>query len=333
MEVYDEVISTIEDFRNKKIMVLGDLIVDEYVTGKVNRISPEAPIPILEFKKSTLEAGGASNVAHNVKMLGADTYICGVAAMDNAGIWLRKYLKDKEINVDGIFQDARPTSKKTRYATKGQQLLRVDTEVKDCISTSMQKDILTYIKSHISSMDAIILSDYRKGIFNEVRFIKKIIQMCNETHTLVIIDSKSKEIEAFKGADLVKPNNLELEQAAGITITDEITFKAAGKKYLSNSGAKSLVVTRGAKGIAIFRTDGTWNSFPAEEVQVYDVTGAGDTVISTIALGLASGLEIEKAIILANIAAGVVIGKIGTVPITYKELDKAIYERKNCVIK
>lgn len=328
MYIKEKMISTIqEEFKKKRLLIIGDLMVDEYITGKVSRISPEAPVPVLNYGKKSMEAGGASNVTNNVQSLGGMAYVSGIAALDEAGRWLRHHLKEKGIEITGIFEEKnRPTIVKTRYTTKNQQLLRMDQEVTGGISIEVQQKIIDYICSHVEEFDAVILSDYRKGVLTEKEFVTKIIHICNQNHIFVSIDSKSKNIEAFAGADLVKPNDLELEKASGIKITDEKSLDKAGRVYLSNSKAKRLIVTRGAEGISIFLSDKKRMDFPARAAQVFDVTGAGDTVISTITMGMISGLNIEEAVILANLAASVVIGKAGTDSVSQEELIGRINE-------
>lgn len=315
------------DFSQKKIMVIGDLMVDEYVTGEVSRISPEAPVPVLLYKEKKMVAGGAANVAANLNALGAAVKMVGIAANDIPGNWLRKSLESIGIDVTGIIsiQD-RPTVTKTRFSTNGQQLIRVDNEISDSINDDIQKRIIKYIQSNVGLLDGIVLSDYRKGLFSNSYFIQNIIDICNKNNIFVSIDSKSREIEAFKGADLVKPNNLELSAAIGIKIKDDESLEKAGRKYLQCSKTKALLVTRGAKGISLFREGIPREDYPSVEVQVYDVTGAGDTVISTVTLGILSGLCYSEAIVLANIAAGIVISSVGTAAVNINILHNNIMQ-------
>lgn len=328
MNIKEKMISTIQnEFKNKKVLIIGDLMVDEYITGKVSRISPEAPVPVLNYGRKTMEAGGASNVANNVHSLGSSVFASGIAAQDEVGIWLRHHLEENGIQTTGIFEEKdRPTIVKTRFATKGQQLLRMDQEITGCISEEVQQKIIHYINAHAGEFDAVILSDYKKGVLDGTEFVSKIIQICNQNHILVSIDSKSRNIEAFAGADFVKPNNLELEEAVGIKITDEASFNEAGKVYLYKSNAKCLIVTRGADGISVFLPNQKRMDFSSKAVQVYDVTGAGDTVISTITMAMISGLNVEEAVMLANFAASVVISKVGTASVTQEELIRRINE-------
>lgn len=320
--------AVIQNFPQKKVLVLGDLMVDEYIIGKVQRISPEAPVPVLNFSEKKLEAGGASNVAHNLNALGCYVMMSGVASTDDAGQWLRTHLTKNNISIDGIFADGtRPTIVKTRFATKGQQLLRMDNEQDSCISIETQNKIIHFIKENISTIDAVILSDYKKGVLENPDFVSEIINLCSQNHVLIGIDSKSRKIEAFRNADFIKPNNLELEDAVGIHISDEQSLNEAGKIYLYRSKAKCLIVTRGAAGISVFLPDQKRMDFAAEAAQVFDVTGAGDTVISTITLALISGLTITEAVQMANLAASIVISKVGTSPVSNDELLRRIHEK------
>lgn len=312
-------------FSDLNILVIGDIMVDEYITGRVSRISPEAPIPILNFSEKRMEAGGASNVAHNLKSLGAKVKVIGVLGNDSEGKWLQDHFKKIGIDISDVLILAdRCTTTKTRYATKGQQLLRVDNENTQSISNDRKIDIINRLNCNISTLNAVVLSDYQKGMLVDDDLVRDIIKLCNENNVVILIDSKSEKIEAFENADFVKPNNVELENAVGIKIVDDSTLDEAGEIYLNRSKANNLIVTRGSKGISLFCKGQNRKDFPAKDVQVYDVCGAGDTVISTIALSVSSGINISDAIALANYAAGVVINKVGTVAITREELVGAL---------
>lgn len=318
----------LKKFKGKKIAVVGDLIVDEYIMGKVSRISPEAPVPILDFTDRSLKAGGAANVANNLRELDAKVFLSGIVGNDEAGNWLRKVMERKEIDATNILLDKRATSVKTRFATRGQQLLRVDNEVIADISTACQAKIRKYLERIITNVDAVVLSDYNKGVLTDSIFVSEIVALCNEQHVVVAIDSKSKNIECFENADFVKPNNTELEEAVGFKIVDDNSLSKAGEMYLKRSGAKCLVVTRGADGISIFKPQMKKVDVASKAIAVYDVTGAGDTVISVLTLGLTCGLSMETSVRLANLAASVVIGKNGTSTLTADELVRRINEEK-----
>lgn len=320
--IVDRLVGAVQtEFGKKSILVLGDLMVDEYIRGKVGRISPEAPVPVLNYEGTQRSAGGASNVALNIHAMGGRVFMAGVAGLDDSGIWLREFLKSALIDTEGIVaEEDRMTTVKTRFATKAQQLLRVDREDSRPVREDTCTKMLHYIAGHISEWDAVVLSDYCKGMFVEPDFVREIIQICNENHVIVAIDSKSRHIDAFQNADFVKPNNLELENAVNIKITDSDSLDRAGRAYLEHSGAKSIIVTRGAGGISIFEHGSGRRDYVSKAVQVFDVTGAGDTVISAVTMGLISGLSLDEAVVLANIAAGVVIGKRGTATVSGDEL-------------
>lgn len=247
--------------------------------------------------------------------------MAGVAGDDDSGMWLREFLEAASIDTEGIVaEENRMTTVKTRFATKAQQLLRVDREDSRPIQEITRTKVLDYITQNISGWDAVVLSDYCKGVFENSNFVREIIRICNRNHVIVAIDSKSRHIDAFENADFVKPNNLELENAVNIKITDLDSLDRAGKAYLVHSKAKRVIVTRGAEGISIFEGGGVRRDYASKAVQVYDVTGAGDTVISAVTMGLISGLSIDDAVFLANLAAGVVIGKQGTATVSRREL-------------
>lgn len=326
--VQDRLVNAVRmEFEKKRVLVVGDLMVDEYITGKVGRISPEAPVPVLNYRATQRSAGGASNVALNMHAMGGKLLVAGIAGADESGMWLREFLESASIGTEGIVAETgRMTTVKTRFATKAQQLLRVDREDNSPAQEGTQAKVLDYIARHIGAWDAVVLSDYCKGVFDNPDFVRAIIRVCNENHVLVTVDSKSRSIEAFQHADFVKPNNLELENAVNVKILDAMSLDQAGWAYLERSGAKRIIVTRGAEGISIFERGSGRRDYASKAVQVFDVTGAGDTVISAVTLGLASGLSIDDAVVLANIAAGVVIGKRGTAAVSRDELLRKLEE-------
>ena len=314
-----------DDFPKKRVIVIGDLIVDRYVTGDVKRVSPEAPVLILDYKKEELKVGGAANVAVNLKTLGcSDVTLIGIANNDKTGIWLKSFLSNFKINTIIMSEKNRPTTLKTRYSTMNQQLLRIDKEVTYPIDKETEKIILKFVRDKITEFDALIISDYQKGIFNNISFIAKIINICNTNKVPILIDSKSQILKYFKNADVIKPNNHEVENATGIKIVDNNSLNMAGIKYLNLSKAKALILTKGKDGISVFLNNKERKDLISKAHQVYDVTGAGDTVVCTITLGYVSGLSIYESVQLANLAASVVISKIGTSTVTNEELIKRI---------
>ena len=327
-EVYIDKIRN--EFPSKKVLVIGDLMIDGYILGDVSRISPEAPVAVLSYKEKKLEAGGAANVARNLNALSCKTLVSGIAAEDEDGLWLRSYLRKKSIGTEGIFEEkGRPTTIKTRFATKEQQLLRVDNENASCIQKETEKKLFNLYKNEIPSCDAVILSDYKKGVFSNPDFVQKIISLCAKNNVFVSVDSKSHAIKAFKGADFVKPNNFELEEIVGIKIENDETLTEAGFAYLDRAKSKRLIVTRGAEGISVFEKGKCRKNYASKAISVFDVTGAGDTVISVVTLGMICGLDVGEAVQLGNLAASVVISKRGTATVSSAELMERIYEEKN----
>ncbi len=318
----DKLLAAVHDFfPRKKVLVIGDLMVDEYVTGSVSRISPEAPVAILNFEEKKRRSGGAANVAVNLRSFGASVITCGIAGKDACGTWLRENLENYGIITDGIFaEEGRPTAVKTRFTTKGQQLLRVDEERDDCILPRSQDALLGFVRNHLHDLDAVILSDYRKGVFSNLDFIASLIASCKDAGMLVTVDSKSRNMRKFKGANIIKPNKKELEDATGIKAKDEASLSRAGFLYLEQSETEKLVVTKGENGISLFTKEHGREDFASHALQVFDVTGAGDTVISTVTLGVCSELSIQESIRLANLSAGIVVGKVGTASVTAGEL-------------
>lgn len=322
--------SFLQEFPKKRILVLGDLMVDEYITGTVSRISPEAPVAVLNVREQAYRCGGAANVAINIRALGASCTLAGIALKDAPGTWLREYLASQDIKTEGIFEEpGRKTIVKIRFTTKGQQLLRVDSEDTSGIQESSRNSLLVFIKEHIKDFDAVIFSDYRKGVLHNKEFISAIISLCKENNVLTAVDSKSRDMQKFQGADILKPNKQELENAAGIQIKDDMSLDKAGNLYLEQSGAGNLVVTRSEKGISLFRRNKSREDFCSQALQVFDVTGAGDTVIGTVTLGMCSGLTIQDSIKLANLAAGIVVSKRGTASVSTQELIGRINEQQN----
>ena len=322
---YKEIIEN--KFINKKVIVIGDLMVDRYISGKVRKISPEAPVPVLDYVDKRYVAGGASNVVNNLIGLGLTVYVSGVVSNDQAGEWLVNELTEKGALVDGVVSDSsRPTTMKTRYTTKGYQLLRVDHEDTRDIHDDLKKQIYEFCELHIKDVDAVILSDYLKGVLKDKLFINKIINLCKGNNKFVAVDTKSTDIDSFKDADILTPNVDEVSGAVGIKIDSEDNLNRAAKTYLRESGARILVLTRGDKGISVFEKDKTRRDFPAKDVEVFDVSGAGDTVLSTVAAGIISGLSVYDSVSLANYAAGVVITKRGTAAINREELIRSLNE-------
>lgn len=315
-------IEAVNHFRKKKVLVLGDVMLDRFVWGSVSRISPEAPVPVVEIREETTCLGGAANVVANVSSLGGQAFPLAIVGRDMEGRQLRARLSDLGTPLSGILVEReRTTSVKTRIIAHHQQVCRADREDKTPLAPALQDRIVAWFRSHLHAMDAVIISDYAKGLISP-SLLKRILPLARSAGKIVCVDPKLKNLAAYRPATVITPNLAETEHAAGMTISDERSLLRAGNKILRQTGIDHLLVTRGEHGMALFVGDSnsTVRRIPTLAREVFDVTGAGDTVISTLALGLASGLSILEAAILSNIAAGIVVGKLGTACVTPEEL-------------
>lgn len=312
-------------FKDIRILVLGDLIIDHFIWGSVSRISPEAPVPVVNVTHDNLLLGGSANVLNNIYALGGQATICGLIGKDDMGERLLALLSSLQSNPDGvILSDQRPTTIKTRIIAQGQQVVRFDREDSEQITGADLETIKKFVRDNISNFDAVIVSDYNKGIITP--HLMAYLRECLAGHPeiLMIIDPKPSQPERFKGAAIITPNHHEAEQLTGIRIIDEESLQAAGQKLLNDLGGQAVLITRGEAGMGLVERDGTTITIPTVAREVFDVTGAGDTVIATLALGLAAKLSYAEAATLANYAAGIVVGKVGTATASQAELMEAI---------
>ncbi len=317
-------IRAIGSFRNRRILVFGDMMLDRFVFGSVSRISPEAPVPVVEIKKENTSLGGAANVAANIRSLGGMPIPLGVLGSDPQGNLLREEFRSIGSPVGGLTIDkARPTSTKTRIIAHHQQVCRADREDRSPLSHALQSRIARKFKAALPSVDAVIVSDYAKGMISPP-LLKKTLPLAKSAGKIVCVDPKMKNFAAYKGATVITPNTLETEQASGISISETRQLARAARKILGESGIEHLLVTRGEEGMALFENNSRVTYIPTVAQEVFDVTGAGDTVISTLTLGLVAGLSVLEAAVLSNIAAGIVVGKLGTASVTPEELIEAI---------
>lgn len=317
----------LDNFKNIKIGVVGDLMLDDYIYGTVERISPEAPVPVVNVKEEKFVLGGAANVVNNLASLGAKTICFGVIGNDANGERLLGAFADKKIDVSGLIRDKeRTTIVKRRIIGSNQQLLRIDWEDITPISTFLEYALLRNIESKIDELDAVILSDYDKGVLTPM-VAKEIVRMCRDRGKIVTVDPKPKNAMNYYGATSMTPNRKEAKECLGkerATNMEEVGKELKEKLKLDN-----LLLTRSEEGMSLFIEDKIVN-IPTFAKEVYDVTGAGDTVISVFTLTAASGVSWHEAAKIANTAAGVVVGKMGTSTVTKDEIlefYKRIYER------
>lgn len=315
-------------FAGKRIVVLGDLMLDEFIWGRVRRISPEAPVPVVEVDRQTLALGGAGNVVSNLVSLGADPAPVGVLGDDNDAVRLRGAFESLGVRTTGLVADpARPTTVKTRIIAHNQQVVRADRESRSRIATAIEERVSESFRDQLETADAVVISDYGKGLLTP-GLLAHVLRAANERGLIVCLDPKMRSFVHYQPVTVITPNNQEASDASGIAIEDEQSLIDAGRKLLQSIDASAVLITRGEEGMALFTgndsEDGEVIHIPTVAREVYDVTGAGDTVIATLALALAVGASLEEAAVLANHAAGVVVGKVGTASLTRDELLAAI---------
>jgi len=317
----------IDKFAETRILVLGDIIMDEYIWGNVNRISPEAPVPVVEVEQETKMLGGAANVIRNMATLGAKPVLCGVVGDDNTGEEILSAMAHMGLNTDGVISErGRPTSIKSRIVAHNQQVVRFDRESRaEARPESIQK-LLDYIGENIDTIDAIVISDYGKGLISGrlMMGMRELCQSASGGKIIMAVDPKTGNFEYYKGVDVITPNHYEAGIFCGFEISDEDTLKQAGNQIVTTLDCRAVLITQGKHGMTLFEKHGETSHIPTVAKKVFDVTGAGDTVIGTISLGLAAGLDLKSAAILANFAAGIVVAEIGTSAVRADELKKAI---------
>lgn len=324
-KIKSEILEKISSFKNKKILVVGDVGVDEYILGAVKRISPEAPVTVLEVTEEDKRLGLAANVAQNVASLGGDAILISVIGSDTGAETLKKLLSQSKVSSEYLIVDSsRPTTRKTRIMTGHHHLVRVDHEIKKNLSAETELKIFNQIEKVVDSVDCVIIEDYAKGIFS-LSLVEKIVALCKASKKYLMVDPhQTKFAEFYKGVDLIKPN---YNEALALTKIQEEDIEnpldrvwTVGRQLQKMTGASDVVLTQGKEGMAIFSKDEQVVQVPTFAKKVFDVTGAGDTVIAALALGVSSGLSLAKACVLANYAAGIVVAKVGCVPCEVQEL-------------
>ncbi len=321
-----------EIFKNlngQRIAIIGDLMIDRYFWGTVTRVSPEAPVPVLDIETESNRLGGAANVANNIKSLGGIPMLLGLLGNDGSGKIFLEICKEQGLDTSGIiFDDERPTTVKTRVIANNQHVVRIDREVKKEANNNLQKKLLQILKSNISSVDAIIIEDYNKGVVGR-EIISGAINISKKYNKIITIDPKFNNFFEYKNVTVFKPNRKETEEALGIKLKDNQTLEYAGKKLVDTLQAEYVIITRGEFGMAVFGRNGSFKNIQTTARSVLDVSGAGDTVISTLTMAMVSGADIIEAAVLANTAGGIVCGEVGIVPIDKDELLQTLLEDMN----
>lgn len=318
-----------EKLGGKRIAVVGDLMLDRYFWGSVARISPEAPVPVVEVDSESNRLGGAANVANNISSLGGTPLLMGVVGQDDSGRALKTIVADNGFPGDGILIDpSRPTTVKTRVIAHHQHVVRVDRETKDDIPADMRAKILDVLRRSASSLDAIIIQDYNKGVVTK-ELIHELVEFARQQNVIITVDPKFNNFFEYKNVTVFKPNRKETEEALGVRLGDQASIDRAGRALVERLKAEHVLLTLGERGMSLFDSDGAVTHVPTSARQVADVSGAGDTVISTLTMALAAGASIKEAAMLANVAGGVVCGEVGIVPITVDALRHASLETSN----
>ncbi len=320
-----KIIQIIDRFKRLKTLVIGDLMLDHFVWGTVSRISPEAPVPVVQVSRETEMPGGAGNVAVNMASLGAEVHIVGLLGEDNAADRLLSLFQRWPIRAESTVRTPeRPTIVKSRVIAHHQQVVRVDREVRGEFSSHLQNEIIDRVEQLLPEMDAVVLSDYAKGVVTP-SLIKKLIPLARKHNIPITVDPKVENFKLYKQVTCITPNTQEAMESAGVrSLRDEKEVEKMGQSLQRKVNAKSVLITRGEHGMSLFEKNKPVYHIPTRAREVFDVTGAGDTVISTLTLALAAGSSLRDAAELANYAAGIVVGKLGTASVTVDELAKAV---------
>ncbi|MFA7626381.1 MAG: D-glycero-beta-D-manno-heptose-7-phosphate kinase [Candidatus Kapaibacterium sp.] len=313
--------------KGRAIAVIGDVMLDRYFWGSVTRISPEAPVPVIDVENESIHLGGAANVAQNLKSLGIEPLLCGVIGNDNSGKSFKDVASERGINPEGLFIDnGRPTTVKTRIIGNNQQIARIDREVRTAIPDIGLNHIIDKL-TNIKDLSGIIIEDYNKGTITN-QMLDAINTFSVKKNIPVYVDPKKDNFFLYKGVTVFKPNKKEASQALGISIKTDEDVKSAGKKLLQMLECDNVLITPGAQGMMLFERNGVISSVTTKARHVADVSGAGDTAIATLAATMSGGADIREASVMANYAAGIVCEKPGIVSIDIDELIESIWKNR-----
>ena len=315
-----------QNLTGKRVAVVGDLMLDRYFWGSVARISPEAPVPVVEVESESTRLGGAANVANNIASLGGIPFLVGVVGQDDSGKAMMSIVAENRFPNDGIITDrSRPTTVKTRVIAHHQHVVRVDREVKSEINEETQAKILAVLESHAGSLDAMIIEDYNKGVIVK-SLIERLVEFAKRNRIIITVDPKFNNFFEYKNVTVFKPNKKETEEALGVRLDDHASVERAGRVLVERMKPENVLLTMGERGMTLFEGNGSTTHVPTAARKVADVSGAGDTVISTLTMSLAAGATIREASMLANVAGGIVCGEVGIVPIEMNALRGAVLE-------
>ena len=320
----NELIPFIPRFRNARILVIGDLMVDEYIWGNVSRISPEAPVPVVSVTSESLRLGGAGNVVNNIHALGGKVLVSGIVGSDDMGRKVIHDLRRMGLETKGVVvQPGGITTVKTRIIAHNQQVVRYDREVVRDIPVEYLERILSLLAERINEVDAVLISDYGKGVICG-SLMERVRSLTQEAGKILAVDPKVRNFPLFQNTTIITPNHYEAAQATGRWVSNEEDLVMVGRTLLQQLKAHSVLITRGEKGMTLFQENGEVTNIPTMAKEVYDVTGAGDTVISVLTLAMAVGATPKQAAFLSNYAAGIVVGEVGTATLRASELEDSV---------
>ncbi|MBI4343330.1 MAG: D-glycero-beta-D-manno-heptose-7-phosphate kinase [Candidatus Omnitrophica bacterium] len=306
-------------FAGTKILVVGDLMLDEFIWGKVSRISPEAPVPVVWVQRESVMPGGAANVANNIAALGGQVTVAGIAGQDRLGEALLQELAKRRIGADAVLRTSRPTTVKTRVIAHHQQVVRVDREAQEPLPSRMIEQLLALIRPRLEQVDAVIIEDYGKGVITR-QLLAALVPLAKAKRKIITVDPKEEHFDLYRGVTALTPNRAEAGEAIGRELKSDADVQRAGRELLKRLGCDAALITLGEDGMWLFERGGRTVRIPTVAREVFDVAGAGDTVIATFTLALASGASPEQAARVANHAAGLVVGKLGVAVVSPQEL-------------
>lgn len=316
-------IDSIASFAERRVLVVGDVMLDEYIWGDVRRISPEAPVPVVEHTGRSVRAGGAANAAANVASLGGVVSLGGAVGSDAYAGELRQALQQQGVGDFWLVADpARPTTTKTRIVAHNQHLVRIDRECHAELPRPLEEELVAWAADRLQTVGACVISDYAKGVIS-ARLVQRLIKLGREAQVPIVVDPKGGDFAKYRGATVITPNTHEAEQAVSHRLKDEASLRQGALELQGLLDGASVLITRGEEGMTLFERGANPHHIPTAARSVYDVTGAGDTVAGALALGLAAGLSLADAALVANRAAGVVVGKVGTASVSLAELLEA----------
>jgi D-beta-D-heptose 7-phosphate kinase/D-beta-D-heptose 1-phosphate adenosyltransferase len=311
-------------FSRCRVLILGDVMLDEYMWGAVSRISPEAPVPVVAVQSESVKVGGAGNVATNVAALGGRATLIGLVGNDAAAERLGHELELHGVKSDGLVEDrSRPTTIKSRVVAGSQHVVRFDRESDAPVSRAVRAQVIAAVRQRLPEADVLLISDYAKGLVSP-GLVREVLALAARYHCMVAVDPKVQHLPLFKGVTLVAPNHHEAAAAVHLTIRSEADLLRVGQVLLRRLKARGVLITRGEQGMSLFEAGKPVVHIPTVAREVYDVTGAGDTVMGALSLALAAGATMPEAAVIANFAAGVVVGKRGTATVTRAELERAL---------